>query len=79
MILKGALLQRRVPAGSVRALTHINVDTTALFEIEIVEIEGRRDSEEKIRGLKSRIATIEFKTQEEILPEDDLLGVAEEL
>ena len=52
MILKGALLQRPVPARSVRALTHINVNTTALFEIDKVEIEGRCDGEEKIRGLK---------------------------
>ena len=78
MILKATLLQRPVPARSVRALTHINVDTTALFEIDIVEIEGRRDGEEKIRGFKGRIATIEFKTQEEILPEDDLPIVAKE-
>ena len=57
MILKGALLQRRVPAGSVRTLTHINVDATTLFEIDIIEIESRRDGEEKIRGFKGRIAT----------------------
>ena len=62
MILKRTLLQRCIPARSVRALTHINVDTTALFEINIVEIDSRRDGEEKIRGFKGRIATIEFKT-----------------
>ena len=71
-------MQRRVPAGSVRTLTHINIDATTLFEIDVIEIESRRDGEEKIRGFKGRIATIEFKTQEEVLPKDDLPIVAEE-
>ena len=68
MILKRALLQRRIPTGSVRPLLHINVNAATLLEVDIIEIEGWRDGEEKIRGFKGGIATIEFKTQEEVFP-----------
>src|SRR2546428_8907680 len=78
MILQGALLQRPIHAGPVRALPHINIDATAFLEIDIIEIEGRRDGEEPLRGFKGGIAMIEFKTQEEILPEDELPIAAEE-
>src|SRR5207248_11780066 len=78
MILKRALLQRPIPTGSVRPPPHINIDATALLEIDIIEIEVRRDGEEPIRGFKGGIAMIEFKTQEEILPEDELPIATEE-
>ena len=44
---------------------------TALFEIDIIEIERWRDGEEPLRGFKGCIAMIEFKTQQEIFPKDE--------
>src|SRR5204863_232187 len=73
VILKRALLQRPITTGSVRPPPHINIDATTLFEIDVTEIEVRRDGEEPIRGLTGGIAMIELKTQEALLPEDDLL------
>jgi hypothetical protein len=69
---KGSLLQRHVPAGSVRAPAHIWVDETAIWEVDTIEVEVRRDGEEPIRGLKGGISMIEFKTQQEIFPQDEL-------
>src|SRR5262249_52601689 len=78
MILKGAFLQRRVPARSVRTLTHINIDAAAFLEIDIIVIESRRDGQKPIRGFKGGIAMIEFKTQQEVLSKDELPIAAEE-
>src|SRR5438552_2651773 len=78
MVLKRTLLQRAIPTGPVCTLTHINVDTAAFFEINIIKIDVRRDGKEPVGGFKGRIAMIEFKTQQEILPEDELPIAAEE-
>jgi hypothetical protein len=78
MILKRALLQSPIPTGPVCPLAHINIDDAALLEIHIIKIEHRCESEEPIRGFKGSIAMIEFKTQEEILLEEELLVAAEE-
>src|SRR5215510_12709136 len=78
MILQEPLLQRRVSARPVRTLAHINIDDAALLEIHIIKIEHRCESEEPIRGFKGGIAMIEFKTQEEILLEEELPVAAEE-
>jgi hypothetical protein len=44
-----------------------------------MEIEVWRDGEGPIKGFKGGIAMIEFKTQQEILPEDELQRATEEV
>src|SRR5262249_16431251 len=78
MILKGAFLQGTIHTSPIRPLTYINIDAAALFKIDIIEIDVRRDGEKPIGGFKGGIAMIEFKTQEEVLPEDELPVAAEE-
>src|SRR5882762_5234006 len=79
MILKGSLLQRHVAAEPVGAAAYIRVDETALWKIDIIGIESRRDGEEPLWGLKGRVAMIEFKTQQEIFPKNGLLITAKEV
>ena len=62
MVLKRALLQGPISVGPRRPLAHININTAALVELDIIAIEVWRNGEEPIRGFKDSIAMIEFKT-----------------
>ncbi|NJN14731.1 MAG: hypothetical protein HC813_03740 [Planctomycetes bacterium] len=78
VLLEEGLLEADVAIPALGPLAHVDVDGVVLLDVEVADVEHRREPEDEVGGLEGGVPLLEFEGEEQVLVQEELATRTEE-